>query len=95
MGSNAQSPDQDWRRDRLAELLQHEQFGGNKAALGRALGYENGAHVRQMLADERPITEKTVARVHAMLGGKFRGWFDRAGLKRAAPAWPVIVVTIV
>lgn len=34
---------------------------GGKAALGRALGYKDGAFVGQMLRGDRPITEKTIA----------------------------------
>ena len=41
-----------------------ERMGG-KAALGRALGYKDGAFVGQMLRGDRPITEKTMA---ALLG---------------------------
>lgn len=37
-----------------------ERMGG-KAALGRALGYKDGAFVGQMLRGDRPITEKTMA----------------------------------
>ncbi len=33
---------------------------GSKAALGRRLGYRDGAFVGQMLRGERPITEKTI-----------------------------------
>lgn len=68
------APDQELRRRRLAALAKHEEFG-SRAALGRALGYKDGAFVRQMIDGERPITEKTVAAIEAMRGGKFRGWF--------------------
>jgi hypothetical protein len=63
------------RRQRLADLLAHEEFSGNKAELGRALGYTSGAFVRQMIDGERPVTEKTVALVHSIRGGKFKDWF--------------------
>lgn len=46
------------RRQRLAVAVGRL---GTKAELGRRLGYKDGAFVRQMLAGERPITEKTVA----------------------------------
>lgn len=72
------APDQRWRRERLRALAEHVDFAG-KAGLGRALGYKDGAFVGQMLNGMRPITEKTVAAVHALRGGKFRGWFDRSG----------------
>jgi hypothetical protein len=46
------------RIDRLK--IACERVGG-KAALGRALGYKDGAFVGQMLRGERPITEKTIS----------------------------------
>lgn len=49
---------------------------GSKAALGRLLGYLDGAMVGQMLRGERPITEGTVAKLEAKAG--FRGWFSQA-----------------
>lgn len=42
---------------------------GSNAALGRALGYQDGAFVGQMLRGERPVSEKTVRAmddVHAL-----------------------------
>jgi hypothetical protein len=39
--------------------------GGN-AALGRALGYRDGAFVGQMLRGERPVTEKTLLAMRAI-----------------------------
>jgi len=70
------------RRSRLIELLT-ARFEGNKAAMGKALGYSSGAFVRQMLEGERPITEKTVAKVHELPGCK--GWFDRRGEAAVVP----------
>lgn len=61
----------EWRRKRLSDLAEHV---GGKAALGRLLGYRDGAFVRQMIAGERPITEKTVRSVHEKPG--LSGWFD-------------------
>lgn len=62
--------DMEWRRARLREaVIRH----GSQAALGRALGKASGAFVRQMLAGERPISEKTVAAIEALPG--MRGWF--------------------
>lgn len=58
---------------RLQALLDLK-FDGNKAGLGRALGYEGGAFVRQMLDGERPITEKTVLKVHELPG--CTRWFE-------------------
>lgn len=67
----------EWRRERLLELA--EKHGGN-AALGRLLGYKDGAMVGQMLRGERPITEKTIAKAQTLPGSA--GWFDRQ------PSWP-------
>lgn len=58
------------RRQRLSDLVEHV---GGKAALGRLLGYKDGAFVRQMIAGERPITEKTIRLVHEKPG--LSGWF--------------------
>lgn len=63
----------EWRRKRLQELA--DQVGG-KAALGRLLGYKDGAFVRQMIAGERPVTEKTIRAVHEKPG--LSGWFVQA-----------------
>jgi len=43
--------------------------------LGVALGHKNGAFIGQMISGHRPISEKTVRKVHAIRG--FRGWFDQ------------------
>lgn len=61
----------EWRRARLQELADHV---GGKAALGRLLGYKDGAFVRQMIAGERPITEKTIKAIHDKPG--LSGWFS-------------------
>jgi len=60
----------EWRRKRMSDLADHV---GGKAALGRLLGYKDGAFVRQMIAGERPITEKTIRSVHEKPG--LTGWF--------------------
>lgn len=73
--------DQEARRRRFRELVA-SQFGDNKADAGRALGYKDGAFVRQLLEGERPITEKTIARIEGVLGGRFAGWFTQ----KARPA---------
>lgn len=62
-------PDE-WRKKRMQDLA--DKFDGN-APLGRALGYKDGAYVRQMIAGERPITEKTVAKAEKLKG--CAGWF--------------------
>ena len=45
------------------------------------MGYRDGAFVGQMLRDERPISEKTVAQIHALPGGK--GWFSEPNVEPA------------
>lgn len=62
---------QEWRRQRL-NALADKMLG--KAALGRALGYRDGAYVGQMISGLRPITEKTIAAAEALPGA--RGWFS-------------------
>lgn len=61
----------EWRRERMQALA--EKFGSN-TALGRALGYRDGAFVGQMIGGHRPITEKTVAAVNEL--PSYTGWFD-------------------
>lgn len=61
----------EWRRERLSALA--DKVGG-KAPLGRLLGYKDGAFVRQMIAGERPITDKTIKTVHERPG--LAGWFS-------------------
>lgn len=48
---------------------------GSNVELGRRLGYKSGAFVQQMISGHRPVTEKTVAAVHALHG--FSGWFEK------------------
>lgn len=62
---------QSWRRKRLSDAAKKK---GGKAALGRALGYKNGAFVGQMLSGMRPVSEKTVEAIEAMHG--FAGWSE-------------------
>lgn len=75
-----------YRQTRLLALVK-DKHGGNKTACGRALGYEDGAYVRQMLAGGRPITEKKIKewvaerRVPA-------GWFDLPKTESATPPAP-------
>ncbi|MFC5498151.1 helix-turn-helix transcriptional regulator [Caenimonas terrae] len=61
----------EWRKQRLQALA--AKFGGH-AALGRLLGYRDGAFVGQMIKGSRPITEKTVATAEAL--PDCAGWFD-------------------
>lgn len=85
--SNA--PHQPHRKERLQELLNHADFGGNKSELARALGFKSGAFVHQMLKGIRPILEKTIDKAHTIKGGKYRGWFDAAGQPAPADAPPI------
>jgi len=62
---------QAWRVQRLQAMARKE--GGN-SALGRRLGYRDGAFVGQMLRGERPISERTVLAIHDLPG--YAGWFD-------------------
>lgn len=61
----------EWRKSRMHALA--EKYGSN-SALGRALGYRDGAYVGQMISGHRPISEKTVVTAHALPGCS--GWFD-------------------
>lgn len=61
---------------------------GGRAPLGRALGYKDGAFVRQMIEGEKPITEKTVAKAERLPG--CAGWFHSGGAAQA----PSSVVTM-
>ena len=69
---------QEWRISRLEEMAAKE---GGKAALGRRLGYRDGAFVGQMLRGERPVSEKTVLAVHGLPG--YSRWFDAPGSQDA------------
>jgi len=62
---------QAYRIERLEALVQKE---GGKAALGRKLGYRDGAFIGQMLRGERPVSEKTVQTVNAL--PEYKGWFS-------------------
>jgi hypothetical protein len=76
------SPTQEHRRARLLALIQSEPYGGNLSELGRALGYKDGVFVRQMRDGDRPISEKTVARIEALPGRA--GWFGAVNLSKQA-----------
>lgn len=74
---------QDQRIQRLQELLDSGAFRGNKAELGRFLGYKDGAYIRQLLEAERPISEKFIAKVHEKPG--YEQWFgDRTAIPENA-----------
>lgn len=63
-----------WRRRRLRELRELPDFG-TQASLAQALGQSDGSYIGQMERGTRAITEKTVAQLEALRGGKFAGWF--------------------
>lgn len=63
---------QAWRIERLKALAIKEE--GN-AALGRRLGFKDGAYIGQMIRGDRPITEKLILTVHSLPG--YAGWFDK------------------
>lgn len=77
-----QSVEQVFRRARLQAAVDM-QFNGNESELGRQLGYGDGAFIRQMLKGRRSITEKTIAKVHALRG--MRGWFDASSPPEGMP----------
>lgn len=78
------------QRFRRARLEAAAEKAGGKAALGRLLGYRDGALVGQMLRSERPVTEATVAKLEAKPG--FRGWFSQAEAQE--PPAPYLVSDI-
>jgi len=80
-----------WRIQRLQDFVDLK-FEGNKAALGRALGYKDGAFVGQMLRGERPITEKTVNQIQGLIGG--RGWFAMDGAPAQVNQEPAVYTVI-
>jgi len=64
---------QEWRLERLEAAIK-KLTGGNVTAFGRALGYKDGAFVRQLKSGKRTITEDTVRVIEDMPG--MRGWFS-------------------
>lgn len=86
-------------QQRIAALrgLILQRFGGNKAALGRALGFRDGSLIGQMERGERPITEKMIEKIETLPG--CGDWFNSnshstgasgavAAQAPALPAWP-------
>lgn len=70
--------DLDLQTYRIARLLAaiDRVSEGDKTDFGRKLGYKDGAFVRQMVAGNRPITEKTVAKIESLHG--MANWFSVA-----------------
>lgn len=78
-GSECYRPEMDFaelrehRKKRLHDLVEIK-FNGNKAALGRALGFHDGAYINQLLSGHRAISEKTVDRIQSLPG--LHDWFS-------------------
>lgn len=70
-----------WRRQRLKALRELPDFG-SQGALAKALGQADGSYVGQMERGQRAITEKTIAQIEGLRGGKCRGWFAAPGTPR-------------
>ena len=66
----------------LQELVR-QRFDGNKAALGRALGFRDGSLIGQMERGERPITEKMIEKIESLQN--CGGWFS-SNLHSTTPA---------
>lgn len=82
-----------YRQARLQAFLD-EKYEGNKARLGRALGYRDGALLGQMLSNPqiRPITEKTIYKIHDLPGGS--GWFDDSEPDQEIPSTSTILLSL-
>jgi hypothetical protein len=50
-------------------------FDGNKTAFGKAVGYADGAFIRQLLSGARPLNEKVIRKI-GMAVPKLQTWFD-------------------
>lgn len=75
---------QEWRRERMRALA--KQSGGN-AALGRALGWRDGAYVGQMIGGVRPITEKIIEKAEKLPGARAAG---SSRSRHRPPPWPPV-----
>lgn len=67
---------EDKKIDRMKKLqrLVDVHFNGKIDEIGKYFGYKDGAFFRQMLSGSRPISEKTIDKIHSI--NKFRNWFD-------------------
>ncbi|WP_199135441.1 hypothetical protein [Delftia sp. ASV31] len=74
-----------FRRERLEALAVHM---GGRAALGRAIGYKDGAYINHMVNGLRPITEKTIAQCEQLPGAA--GWFSDARFQELALSREVV-----
>ncbi len=82
-----------FRQSRLQAFLD-EKYEGNKAKLGRALGYKDGAMLGQMLCEPqiRPISEKTIDKIHNLPGG--HGWFSGSEPDPELPSTSTILLSL-
>lgn len=73
------TPDQrkQYRIDRLVAAIKF--VFKTQVALGKALGWQDGSYVGQMLRGERPIDEDLIVRIER-LDPRLRGWFDPANV---------------
>jgi hypothetical protein len=68
----------EYRLRRFRDLLAHDDFAGNQAKLGKALGWASGAIVWQILEQRRPVTEKLIDKIESLQAGRYAGWFSDA-----------------
>lgn len=61
---------------------------GGRAALGRALGYKDGAYINHMINGLRPITEKTITQCEQLPGAT--GWFSDSKFQELALSREVV-----
>lgn len=72
---------QDHRKERLqaAVTLFRVEGKGGATGLGKAIGYKDGAFIRQMLSGKRAVSEKTVYLIEALPG--MEDWFTTKSIK--------------
>ncbi len=86
------NPEEQARRVERFRALLDQHFAGVKIEMGRALGWRDGAYVRQIVEGERPVSEKLIAKIETMNGGRYRGWFTPPGatpLAAVREPWPL------
>lgn len=75
----------DYRKKRVQELVDLK-YGGSKAALGRAMGFRDGAYIGQMISGLRSINEKTIRQLEALPG--VSDWFTPPNQPQATSQAP-------
>lgn len=65
---------EDVQEFRIARLIEASKKAGGDTALGRLLGYANGAYIGQLKNKWRPIKEDFIQKLEALPG--YAGWFD-------------------